>query len=121
MLSGDLDDNLRIQVRLKLALADIKDQQKQLNAEYKAGSSATGGAAMSTEDYTNNLLRLAKLELEAKDALQQFNLELRRTLKETNAAEGSYQQMTATLVRLNATYERLTEGERQSAQGRHML
>src|SRR5690606_14401536 len=68
-----------------------------------------------------NLLRLAKLELEAKDALQQFNLELRRTLKETNAAEGSYQQMTATLVRLNATYERLTEGERQSAQGRHML
>lgn len=109
LYSGTLDENIKVQIKLKLALTEIRAEQKKLASDYKAG-------AVSAEQYGAEVQRLARLEIEAKQGLVDYNLEIRRAVKEANSAQGSYDQLSATLDRLRGLYRRLTDEEKASAE-----
>lgn len=107
--SGSLEENIRMQLAIKLALSQNSDQIKKLNKDYKDGKVTADAYAAEIED-------LNRVQVEGKKALTDYNLEVRRALKENNAATGSYDEMTATLDRLRGLYRRLTEEERDNAE-----
>lgn len=108
-MSGTVEQNIKVQVGLKRILTQTRDALKANEKGLKDGT-------VSLEDYTQNLEELSIQEAEAKKTIVDFNLEIRRGLKEANAAEDSYDQMSATLDRLRGLYRRLTKEERESAE-----
>lgn len=107
-VAGSLEENIRLQIRLKMELASVKEEQKKLSKENTQGARVTGTMATKAAD-------LAKTEIELRTAIQQTNLDIRRSVKETTAAEGSYDQLSAKLDRLRATYKALSVDEKNSA------
>lgn len=107
--SGSLDENIRQQLQIKLVLQENAARQKQLTKDYKDGK-------VGAEQYAKELEDLNRVQVEGKKALTDYNLEVRRALKENAAATGSYDELTATLDRLRGLYRRLSEEERESAE-----
>ena len=101
-LSGNLDQNIRQNVRLKAQLKALGEERKAL---IKSGQSNS-----------TQLAELATREAELRQAIQQSNLETRRQVKELNAAEGSYTQISQKLERLRAVYRDLNEEERNNVE-----
>lgn len=107
--SGTLEENIRQQLAVKLALSENSAQIKQLNKDYKDGK-------VGSDQYAAELEELNRVQVEGKKALTDYNLEVRRALKENTAAAGSYDEMSATLDRLRGLYRRLTEEERANSE-----
>jgi hypothetical protein len=108
-VSGSLEQNIRLQVKLKAELAQVREEQKASNTQMKTSDSAMASMSKKTAE-------LASKEIELKAAIQQSNLDIRRAVKETNSAESSYDQLSAKLDRLRAAYRSLSEEERNNIQ-----
>lgn len=107
--SGTLDENIRQQLQIKLVLQENAAKQKELTKSYKEGK-------ISAEQFAKELEDLNRVQVEGKKALVDYNLEVRRALKENTAATGSYDELSATLDRLRGLYRRLSEEERENAE-----
>jgi hypothetical protein len=107
--SGTAEDLIQMQINLKMVLSNTRAEQKEATAAFKEGR-------MDLDDYADTIHYLGVVEAETKKSIMDFNLEIRRTLKETNSATGSYDEMTSTLDRLRGLYRRLTEEERNNAE-----
>ena len=108
-LGGTIEQNIRVNLRLKNELKGVREEQKLLNA------SSTGNEKV-TSSLSNKKAQLALRENELKQALTQNNLELRRGTKEAQASTGSLDQMAVTLDRLRATYRGLNKEERENVE-----
>lgn len=106
-LSCSLEQNIRLQVRLKAELAQVRAEQKAQNDQLKTSDRVSASMSKRTAE-------LATREIELKAALQQSNLDIRRAIKETNAAESSYDQLSAKLDRLRGAYKALSTEERNN-------
>lgn len=108
-VSGTLDQNIRLQVRLKAELKAVRDEQKALSKEVASSQRAKQALASRTAD-------LAMEEAQLKAAIQQTNLDIRRSIKEQNAAEGSSAQLSARLDRLRAAYNGLSREQKETVE-----
>jgi len=108
-VNGGLDQQIRRQLQLKLELAAVKEQQQLLN-------NTTASSAESVKSLSNRLAGLVKDEALLKNAIQQNNLEIRRSVREQNAAEGSSDALAARLDQLRGAFRSLNAEERENAQ-----
>jgi len=107
--SGTVENLIRIQLQVKNTIKELTAEQKALDKSYQDG-------AISAEDYSNRTDQIAIALAEGRQAQTDFNLEIRRSLKENNAVEGSYDAVSARLDRLRGLYRRLTEEERNNVE-----
>lgn len=108
-VSGNLDQQIKRQLQLKLELAAVKEEQKLLN-------NTTASSAESVKSLSNRLAGLTKDEALLKNAIQQNNLEIRRSVREQNAAEGSSDALAARLDQLRAAFRSLNKEERENVE-----
>lgn len=106
-LIGSLDAQIRQQLNLKLQLKAVQEQQKEL-------TKAAVGSKQSKQALAASTAALAKEEAILKAAIQQSNLDIRRSVKENNAAEGSSDALAVKLDQLRASYRGLSETEREN-------
>lgn len=107
-LSGTLEQNIRANIRLKLEIKALKEEQDKL-------SKSAAGSVQAKQALLNKSVDLSKRELELKSALQENNLEIRRQTKEFNSAETSYNAVSSRLDQLRGAFKSLTEEERNNA------
>lgn len=112
--SGNLKENIRRQIEIKAALADVKDLQKAAAKEY----TSTADAA---EVQTARLTELGEQEALLKAQLNDVNLFIRQQSRELTSSEGSMKEYTAVLDRLQNEYKSLSAVERQSENGKALL
>ena len=106
-ISGTLEQNIKLQIRLKTELKQVRDEQKALTKE-------VASSAASKQALANRTAELAQKEVKLKEAIRQSNLDIRRSVKEQNAAEGSTNQLAARLDRLRAAYNDLSREQKQN-------
>lgn len=106
-LSGSLEQNIRLQVRLKTEL-------KQIQAEVKKLADSKTGVAKATDNYTRRVSALVLREAELKNAIQQNNAAIKQSITINNSAETSYDRMNARLLRIQNAYKGLSEEERRN-------
>jgi hypothetical protein len=107
--SGAVEKNIAFQIMLKRRLKELNEEQKALDKSLKAGT-------ISEEKYSERSREIGVALAEGKQAVTDFNLEIRRSLKEANAAEGSYDSVSASLDRMRGLYKRLTAEERDNTE-----
>lgn len=103
--AGSYDFLIRRQLEIKVTM-------KQLTAEQKALDSAVKAGTVSSEEYAERTGEIAVALAEGRQAVTDFNLEIRRSMKEATAVEGSYDSVSASLDRMRGLYKRLSEEER---------
>lgn len=108
-LTGTLDQFVQQQVKLKLELAEVRDQQKLLTKEY-------AGSDEAKKKLQSRTAALAKQEALLKAAIQQSNTEIRRAVKEQNAAEGSIDELESKLLQLTSAFNALSKEERENVE-----
>jgi hypothetical protein len=108
-LAGSMDQQVRANLRLKVELQSVREEQKALNRQSTSSTSVNGQLAKSK-------VALATRENELRQAITASALELRRSTKESQLATGSLEQKAIRLDRLRASYKQLSDEERQNAQ-----
>lgn len=98
--SGTLKEQVSNNVNLKTQLQALRIEIKETNSSQFS--------SIETKKH------LAEQEIILKSAIQQSNLELNRSVKEQNAAEGSSDQLSTRLDRLRAAYRGLNKDERDN-------
>ena len=93
--------------RVKKEEDDLLKLQSQIDAAYRRRQ------LLETEQ--------AKILAEEKLLLQNRNQELKNSIREQNAAEGSLEQLRASLIRLNKEYDNLSKAEREAGKGTELL
>lgn len=106
--SGSVEFLIRTQLSLKVRIKELNAEQKMLDKGFQDGT-------VSLEGYEKRTQEIAVALAEGKQGLTDFNLEVRRSLKENNAVEGSYDSVSASLDRMRGLYKRLTAEERENA------
>jgi len=106
--SGSVEFLIKTQLLLKLRIKELNAEQKILDKAFQEGK-------VSAENYEDGAQEIAIALAEGKQGLVDFNLEVRRSLKENNSIEGSYDSVSASLDRMRGLYRRLSEEERESA------
>jgi len=105
--SGTVEQLIKVQVQIKATVKELTAEQKSLDGAYQQG-------LVSAEAYAKRSDEIAVALAEGRQAVTDFNLEIRRSLKENNAVEGSYDAVSARLDRLRGLYRRLSEEERNN-------
>lgn len=107
------NDALKNIVAAKDAIAQLKDEQKQLEEQLKNGQ---GTQAMKE--------RLAMISVEIKDlngVIRENSKEIDNQIKAYKNAEGSLAKTRAQIANLKAQYDSLSEAERDSARGKELI
>ena len=107
------NDALKNIVAAKDAIAQLKDEQKQLEEQLKNGQ---GTQAMKE--------RLAMISVEIKDlngVIRENSKEIDNQIKTYKNAEGSLAKTRAQIANLKAQYDSLSEAERDSARGKELI
>lgn len=105
--TGSLNQNIKLLASQKLELKNVQEELKKLNSTY-------AGSAQSQKALADKTADLTKREVELKSGIQQTNLSIKQSVRESQAAEGSYTRLSANLIRLKASYQGLTEAERNN-------
>jgi hypothetical protein len=107
--SGTLEQLIKIQLAHKKTIKDLTAEQKALDKSLADGT-------VSVEEYNKRTDEIAVSLVQSKQAVTDFNVEIRRAAKESNAVEGSYDALSSRLDRLRGLYRSLTEEERENAE-----
>lgn len=107
--SGSIEENIKWQIRIKKTMKDLTEEQKRLDKALEQGT-------VTQEAYDERTHEIAVALAEGRKAMMDFNLEVRRSLKESTAVEGSYDSVSASLDRLRGLYRRLSEEERNNSE-----
>lgn len=108
-VQGSLDEQIKRQLQLKVELNQVKDAQKDLNKQ-------VASSPQSIQRLNARMAELAKQEALLKNAIQQNNLEIRRSVREQNAAEDSSDALAARLDQLRGAFRSLNKEERENAE-----
>jgi len=108
-LAGSIDQQVRANLRLKVELQSVREEQKALDRQTTSSSSVNGQQAKTK-------VALASRENELRQAITASALELRRSTKEGQLATGSLEQQAIRLDRLRGTYKKLSDEERRNVE-----
>ncbi len=108
--TGTLDANIKLNIQYKTRLQEISASMKQLQVAYKA-------SGVDAEYYKGKMASLAKEEKELKIASSELGQTISAQIKYTQAAEGSYDQLNATLGLSRNLLRQMTEEEKASPFG----
>jgi hypothetical protein len=90
--------------KLREEEAELSKIQKQVEQTYQKR------IALETEQ--------ARILAEEKELLRQRNAEIKNSIREQNAAEGSIEKLRATVIRLNKEYDNLSKAQREAGEGK---
>lgn len=112
---GNIRDMIKWQLTLKSELEQVRDAQKNLDKQI------VGTSTEAIERKTERLAELAEKEALIKQQLHDVNVTIKQQAREMAATEGSIDEFTATLDRLQKLYKSLSRSERESASGKELL
>lgn len=112
-VSGTLDQNIKLQLRYKQELDELKKKQKELQKEY----ASTGGSA---DALNAKQIEIAKAIEQTKQASSELQRTIRLQVKEQQAAGGSIDEMAAQYDRLFQVFRGLSDEERNSEFGQQL-
>ena len=110
---GTREQNYRLMAKYTAQMKDIKRAQTELDIQERAG-------AITTREATARRAELMAKYDEIKIASQQLARVLAVENKESQAAEGSYQQLSQQLELMKKAYKQLNEAEKAGAQGKKL-
>lgn len=111
--TGSLEENMKLQTQYKVRIAQIQTDLKILSKEYNS-------LEKNSNKYKNQVSALTQEQLELRNANLEVSATIRNQIKESQAAEGSIDQLQARLTLLQNAYESLSDQERQSPFGVQM-
>lgn len=109
-MSGSLEQNIRLQLRYKKEIEDLKAQQKELSKSF-------GGTKQSAAGLQAKQIEITKSIEEIKQASTELTRTIRLQVKEQNAAGGSLDEMKAKYDRLFQVLRGLNDSDRNSEIG----
>lgn len=109
-LTGTLDQNIKLQARYKIELA-------QISAELKSLDKLTNSAEKSSRKHREQVAELLTRQQQLKLANAEVTKSINNQIKEQNAAVGSVDQLRARYNLLITTYDSLSDAERRSLPG----
>lgn len=108
-VGGSLEQNIKLLIEQKLELANVVQQQKQLQNTVVSSNAAQ-------QAQINTQAKLLQQELELKNANQSLSQQIKQQIKDAQAASGSNEQLNTRLAALRKTYDGLSQSERDNAQ-----
>lgn len=112
-MSGSVEQNIRLQIRYKKEMEELKNQQKEL-------SKAFGGTTESSAKLAAKQIEVARAIEENKAASAELGRTIRLQVKEQIAAGGSLDEMKAKYDRLFQVMRGLSDSDRDSAIGQQL-
>lgn len=112
--NGALQDNYNALAEQDRILRDVAAAKAQLNKDEQAGKITTAEAEKERR-------KLLETEMQAKVAKQEITHAIKSEIKETQAADGSYKQLSQTLAQLKDAYKQMNAEERSGAKGQELL
>ncbi|MBX3253914.1 MAG: hypothetical protein KF862_07200 [Chitinophagaceae bacterium] len=108
--TNSLRENIKLQILHESELKKIKELIKESNAAIESTGS-------SYSNVSQRILSLKQRESELKNAISEVSLAIKSQIKETQAAEGSYDQMNQELGQMRDLFRQISADERNGAFG----
>lgn len=113
-------NNTRLKLEGSSSIKETTDALKKLRQEEDELSKINRQIEQTYQKRVALESQKAKVLAEEKELLRQRNAELKNSVREQNAAEGSLEKMRATLIRLNKEYDNMSAKERNAAKGQEL-
>lgn len=113
-LRVDNEEAVRKILESKAALADLKAQQKELDAAYKAG-------AITMDEYTAESTRVTEATENATNVLKANTDAVKQNVREDTSKKDSLVALRAELKKATTAFDNLSRSEREGAKGKALL
>lgn len=104
--NGTLDSNIKLQIQYKSQIAEVRQQQKELQKNFT-------GTAGATKQYEEQMVQLVKRERELQAASTELNTIVRNQAKEMNAAGNSLNELRSQLSQMKAAADNMDIGSQE--------